>query len=277
MKTKKFAAAGIAGAASLALAFGAAGTASAVGSLDGLLGGGSLGSLGGEQCGTTAVTQDDLVVLGDDEREADVPAGTWYTPSDENPAAIQAADDDARGTGVLGFGQDGAGTSLYQASDLKLKGLKDLDKIEYTYTAIDGDSSVSNTPALQIRILNAPTEGGFATIVWSPKASDGAWGIANPTANSEDGTFWVTRTLNSGEENEIAKGQRTTLDNIIGAAPEADILGIGVQQTRDNDSTGVAVNTFTVGCETTDFELEEPEAGGSLAGIFGSLESLGGN
>ncbi|QDQ97088.1 hypothetical protein [Tomitella fengzijianii] len=276
MRAKKFAGASAAGIASVALVLGGTGVAGA------LPGAGSLGSLsgsigGGDQCGTTTVvTPEDLVDLNQDEDERKVSVGTWYTPGDENPATIGESTDDAHGTGVLNFKQSDKGTSLYQASDLKLSDLV-VDgaplPIEYTYTATDGASSDSNTPALQIRVLGASTidnGNGFATIVWSPQPADGKWGTAAPKA--DDGTFWVTKNIvNADEETELAKGSPATLAKIVELNPDATILGIGVQQTRDNDSTAVAVDTFTLGCQTTDFEATAPGPFGSLAGLFGSL------
>lgn len=264
MKSKKFAAAGIAGAASLALAFGAAGTASAAGSLDGLLGGGSLGSstAPGTNCGTTVVTPDSH--------------GIWSTPGDENKPGFA----EIKGEGALALTQaPEKGTSFYRTVGMPVSALLDdsdnVTEIEYRYYA-EGDASVTNTPALQLRVTGAPTgEGdGFATIVWSPEPSTGEWKEAKPE-NSDQ--FWVTRTLQDGQgDPALVSGKRTTLSDIIKKMPDATLDQIGVQQTKENTATNVGVDTFTFGCETTDFELDDPEAGGSLAGIFGSLESLGG-
>lgn len=285
MRAKNIAVASAAGLASVALALGATGIATAadgtgsLGSLTGSLG----GSADADQCGVTAVTPDDLVALGDSEPEADVPLGTWFTPGDENPATIIDATEDDHGTGVLGFEPNGDGTSLYQRVDLGLDDLTGKDAISYTFTAGNGEGANTNTPALQIRVLGANTAeaadggNGFATIVWSPQASDGAWGVATPDANVAQ--FWVTRDIVDAEGHTvIAKGpgNLTTLTEIAGKNPDANVYAVGVQQTRENQAEDVKVDTFTLNCATTDFELDaDSEPAGSLAAIFGSLGSLG--
>ncbi len=270
MRAKKFAGASAAGIASVALVLGGTGVAGA------LPGAGSLGSLtgsaDGDQCGTTVVTQNDLQTDGNG---ATLPAGTWYTPGDENAAVISAATDDAHGTGVLEFTQDAElGTSLYQASDLTLAELAAEGTIQYEFTASNDNAASSNTPALQIRVLGAATgsEDGFATIVWSPPAAEGEWVTAK--AEATDDSFWVTRDILDGNGDVVLeRGATATLDQIAESNPDATILGVGVQQTKGNDSTDVKVDNFTIGCQVTDFEVTAPGPFGSLAGLFGSVGS----
>ncbi|GAA4811349.1 hypothetical protein [Tomitella cavernea] len=276
MSVKKFAGASAAGIASVVLVLGGAGVAGA------LPGAGSLGSLtgsvGGDQCGTTVVTPEAM--------------GDWATPRDETPAAIVAAgaNDADFGNGVLTFPEDSAekpGTSLYNEVKIPLSDLLDdegkAEVFQFDYT------TSGQAPALQLRIVGANYnesmaesdaasgakhfESGFATIVWSPAAADGSWKKADTTGSDQ---FWVTRSIDGTEtlpELNRGPGNMDTLENIIARNPDATLIGYGVQQTRENDSTDVKVDNFTIGCQVTDFEVTAPGPFGSLAGLFGSVGS----
>ncbi|MGX1770084.1 hypothetical protein ACWIE7_17550 [Dietzia sp. NPDC055343] len=266
-------------AASAAVAFtaGSAFVAPVVGAAPGPLGSlgtGSLGSVGGH-CGEQVVTS--VNAEGD----------AWATPGDETAAAIGAAPEGAPapvGKSALKFSDENkkndesevtGGSSLYKTVDMPLADLLDDEgkgvKLSFDYFAS------GQAPALQIRLLGAnvkdsedKSNDGFATIVWSPAASDGTWKIAD--ANAAD-KFWVTRTL-VGEDGEptLARGAETTLAKIVELNPEAKVTAYGVQRTQENKSTNVAIDNFQFGCEVTNFEAPA-EAGplGSLSGIFGSL------
>ncbi len=264
MRTRKLAAAGVAGAASMALTLGAAGTAGAVGSMDS----GSLGSADpGTACGTTVVSPNNH--------------GTWSTPPDETPPGFAAVEGAPLGDGALTLGNSDQGTSFYRTVGMPLGDLAQesggLMDISYQYTAANEDNpSATGTPALQLRVTGASTAdggNGFATIVWSPEASDGAWAQAEPGDSDQ---YWVTRDIvDENDQVVLKKGERTTLSHIIELNPDATLDQIGVQQTKDNQSTDVAVDGFTFGCEVTDFE-PGGGPGGSLDGVLGSLNSLSG-
>lgn len=253
MNVKKFAAAGVAGVASIALAMGAAGTAGAAD--------GSLGSLtGGDNCGTTVVTPD--------------ATNGWFTPGDETPGVIKAIDNAKFGDGALSLGKDSAekkGTSFYKKTSVALSTLEKGDELiplSFWYTASE------QAPALQLRIVGASTTGEddhFATIVWSPGPSEGGWAEAKPAVSEQ---FWVTRDIVDGEKVLLKKGEKASLKSIIGMNPDASLVGYGVNKTNDNTSTGVAVDNFVFGCETTDFE--PAPAGGPFGSfdIFGSLSGI---
>lgn len=262
MSVKKFAAAGVAGVASIALAMGAAGTA---GAADGSLG---LGSVGADNCGTTVVTPDAM--------------NGWFTPQDEHKPVIKDFEGNT-GDGAVVFGQSTIGTSLYKQVNIPLKDLvKDgnlTTTIKYDYTAT-GDSS--NTPALQLRIMGAnygdPVAGesqfdnGFATIVWSPDASEDSWKTAEPGDSSD---FWVTKSI--GDDGDyLPRGEKASLADIISKTPNATLVAYGVNQTKENDSADVAMDKFVFGCETTDFEAVAPAPEDPMGSfdIFGSLSGI---
>lgn len=259
------------GVASAALAFGAGAALSApVAGAQSSLPTDSLGgSLGGETCGTEVVTPENQEASG------------WSSPDDENSAAIAAVEDAPEhiGDAALGFETDDSGTSLYKnanetaLTDLLLNG-EELVPISFDYT------SNGQAPALQIRLNDASlhededragSDVGFATIVWSPPAADGtAWQNAAP-GDSED--FWVTRDLAGADGELIPRGERMSLREIIDLNADAVVTDYGIQKTRENDSPGAMVDNFTLGCETTNFELEAEDTG-SLGDAFGSLEDM---
>ena len=85
--------------------------------------------------------------------------------------------------------------------------------------------------------------------------------------------FWVTRAIEGEDGKTIPRSTKMTLDQIIDLNPDAVVTDYGVQKTRDNTATNVAVDNFTLGCEVTNFELEaEPE--GSLEDPLGSLTDM---
>lgn len=259
------------GVASAALAFGAGAALSApVAGAQSSLPTDSLGgSLGGETCGTEVVTPENQEASG------------WSSPDDENSAAIAAVEDAPEhiGDAALEFESNDAGTSLYKnanetaLTDLLLNG-EELVPISFDYT------SNGQAPALQIRLNGASlhededragSDVGFATIVWSPPAADGtAWQNAAP-GDSED--FWVTRDLAGADGELIPRGERMSLQEIIDLNADAVVTDYGIQKTRDNTSPGAAIDNFTLGCETTNFELEAEDTG-SLGDAFGSLEDM---
>ena len=234
----------------------------------GSLGTGSLGTApGGPECGEHIVTPSTLEGSG------------WFTPGDENPAVIAEAPEGAPATvgkSALTFATHVKGTSLYKnANRKKLSELVGADgdlRMNFDYST-DGKA-----PALQIRLNNANlhddedragSDIGFATIVWSPPAAED-WSIADP---GDDDQFWVTRTLEGEDGEPIPSNTRMTLDEIIDLNPDAVVTEYGVQKTRDNTAENVAIDNFTLGCETTDFELEA-EASGSLDDVLGSIEGI---
>lgn len=252
------------GVASVAVAFGAGAALSApiAGAQSSLPG----GSLGADTCGEQIVTP------------ATLDASGWLTPDDETAAVIAAVEDapESVGNAALTFETDASGTSLYKdgdeadLSDLLLDG-EDLVPISFDYT------SGGQAPALQIRLndanLHESEDGaggsdiGFATIVWSPPAAEG-WDTADP---GDSGEFWVTRALDGPDGEPIPRATPMTLDEIIDLNPEAVVTEYGVQKTRDNTADDVAIDNFTLGCETTNFELD-PE--GSLENVFGSVTGI---
>ncbi|WP_182348780.1 hypothetical protein [Tomitella gaofuii] len=270
MNLKRIAATSAAGLASVTLAVGAVGTAGAAGSLAGLGSSGALGSAGapGTSCGTTVVTPDT--------------PGLWSTPGDEHGPGFAEVEGAPLGTGALTLENNSQGTSFYRTVGAPLADLVDdsgtLTDIAYDYTATnEATPAASNTPALQLRVTGASTvdESGvhFATIVWSPAPSEGEWTTATPGDSDQ---FWVTRDIvDDAGEVVLARGAKTTLAQIVELNPDATLEQIGIQQTKENQSTDVAVDNFVFGCEVTDFELTGADAGGSLAGLFGSLGSLG--
>lgn len=260
------------GVASAALAFGAGAALSApVAGAQSSLPTDSLGgSLGGETCGTEVVTPENQEASG------------WSSPDDENSAAIAAVEDAPEhiGDAALEFESNEAGTSLYKnanetaLTDLLLNG-EELVPISFDYT------SNGQAPALQIRLNGASLDAsesdedgydvGFATIVWSPEAADGTtWQEATP-GNTDQ--YWVTRSLSDGEGGVVERGERMTLQQIIDLNADAVVTDYGIQKTRDNTSPGAAIDNFTLGCETTNFELEAEDTG-SLGDAFGSLEDM---
>lgn len=233
------------------------------------------GSLGGEQCGEQVVTPDNREASG------------WGTPGDETAAEIAAVEGapDTVGDAAVTFPEDNPeqqGTSLYKNADrMPLADLLGEDgnpvPLSYEYT------SEGQAPALQIRLNDANLaetedsaghEVGFATIVWSPADGDGSWQTANPGDSDE---FWVTRALVGGEGDDVPRGERKSLKEIIELNPDAVVTAYGVQMTRDNESDNVAVDSFTLDCETTNFELDSEDGlFGSLTDVFGSVTgSLG--
>lgn len=254
----------------------------------GSLGTGSLGTApGGPECGEHVVTPATLEASG------------WFTPDDENPAVIGAAPGEAPddvGDSALTFptenkedegGNPTGGSSLYKNVEMPIADLLDEDgdgdddgvKLSFDYTA-NGQA-----PALQIRLNDASLadsekgaagyEDGFATIVWSPDPANGNWATADANLGDTANQFWVTRAL-QGDDKTVTRGERKTLKEIVDLNPNAKIVAYGVQRTRDNTSTDVAIDNFTFGCETTNFELpaEDDLLGsvtGSLGGDTGSL------
>lgn len=226
-----------------------------------------LGSAGGDNCGEQVVTS------------VNADGADWGTPPDENAAKIAAAPEsapDELGNGVLSFVTDVSGTSLYKnANKMPLADIIGEDDkpiaLSYEYT------SSGQAPALQIRLNDANIVGdnsgvGFATIVWSPAAvTDGTWETAAPASDAKE--FWLSKSIEGATDGEGTQANKTTLARIVELNKDAKIVAYGVQQTRENASTGVAVDNFTFGCETTNFELEpEDDAPAeSPSGIFGSL------
>lgn len=255
-----------AGVATVAVAFGAGAalSAPAAGAQSSLPG----GSLGGDACGEQIVTPDTLAAAG------------WFTPDDEEAAEIAAVEGAPENVGAAALTLPTSelstgGSSLYKnADDTPLAELlRDGDglvPLSYDYT------SSGQAPALQIRLNDASlhesetgagSDIGFATIVWSPPATDG-WDTADP---GEDGEFWVTRALEGPDGDPIPRNTRMTLNEIIDLNPEAVVTEYGVQKTRENTAEDVAIDNFTLGCETTDFELEPS---GGLGDVFGSLQGI---
>ena len=233
----------------------------------GSLGTGSLGTApGGPECGEHIVTPSTLEGSG------------WFTPGDENPAVIAEAPEGAPATvgkSALTFATHVKGTSLYKnANRKKLSELVGADgdlRMNFDYST-DGKA-----PALQIRLNEASLadtevdrEGfkeGFATIVWSPVTANG-WVKADPATSKE---FWVTRALKGDGEEEnpaLPRGTKTTLKEIVALNPNAVVTEYGIQKTKDNTAENVAIDNFTFGCETTNFELDSEE--GPLASVTGS-------
>lgn len=254
--------------AAVAFAAGSALVAPAAGAQSSLPG----GSLGGEQCGEQVVTPENLATSG------------WAAPDDETAAEIAAVDGASEevGAAALTFPEDSdeaPGTSLYKTgNEMMLSELVGDDgntvPLSYDYT------SSGQAPALQLRLNGASLadseedsagyDDGFATIVWSPAdGTAGEWGAAEPEDSDQ---FWVTRALDAGDEGDIDRGERMTLEEVVDLNPNATITAYGVQQTRDNDATNVAIDNFTLGCETTNFELESDEGFlGSLTDVFGNM------
>lgn len=257
------------GVASVAVAFGAGAALSApIAGAQSSLPGGSLGGSLGDACGTEVVTPETLEASG------------WFTPTDETDAKIDAVDGapESVGAAALTLPTDAAqGSSLYKNAERApladlLRDGENLTPLSYEYTA-DGQA-----PALQIRLNEANlaasedragSDVGFATIVWSPPTAEG-WKIANPGDSNQ---FWVTRTLEGDDGADVPSGTMMTLDEIINLNPDAVVTEYGVQKTRDNTADDVAIDNFTLGCETTNFELEAEDTG-SLGDAFGSLEDM---
>lgn len=238
---------------------------SASGSLD-------LGSLGGGTCGTQVVTPANLETSG------------WFTPADENEPTFTDDEDAPLGDGALAFEQDEAGTSLYKKSGVLLASiLSESGDVAMNYQF----KSSGQAPALQIRILDGNVQGndgetnGFATIVWSPSPGEpGKWTDAKV---SEAKNFWVTRPVLKKDSNEVwlNRGEEASLKEIVehlnGNDKDAKVSEYGVQQTKENTATGVAVDQFVFGCETTDFEpkpvVDDDNEDPATGGFFGSLEN----
>lgn len=251
------------GVASVAVAFGAGAALSApvAGAQSSLPG----GSLGGDNCGEQVVTPETLEDSG------------WFTPEDENAAEIGAVDGAPESVGAAALTLESSGTSLYKNADETplaelLRDGEDLVPVSFEYT------SGGQAPALQIRLNEANlhesetgsgSDIGFATIVWSPPQAEG-WETADP---GDDGQFWVTRALEGPDGEAIPRNTEMTLDEIIDLNPDAVVTEYGVQKTTDNTASDVAIDNFTLGCETTNFELDA-DADGSLGNILGSLEGL---
>lgn len=249
------------GVASVAVAFGAGAALSApvAGAQSSLPG----GSLGADNCGEQVVTPETLEASG------------WFTPPDEIPAEIAAVDGAPDTVGDAALTLESTGSSLYKNADEAplaelLRDGEDLVPLSYEYT------SIGQAPALQIRLNGANlaesedgagSEIGFATIVWSPPTTD-TWATADPA--DDDGSFWVTRALEGEDGEDIPRSTQMTLDEIIDLNPDAVVTEYGVQKTSDNTATDVAADNFTLGCEVTNFELEDEEAPGPL----GSLTDL---
>ena len=250
------------GVASVAVAFGAgaalaAPVAGAQSSLPG-------GSLGGDSCGEQVVTPETLEDSG------------WFTPEDEIAAEIAAVDGASEAVGAAALTLESSGSSLYKSADEAplaelLRNGDSLVPLSFDYT------SSGQAPALQVRLnganlaeseSGAGSDIGFATIVWSPPATTDTWATADPA--DDDGSFWVTRALEGENGEDIPRYTEMTLDEIIDLNPDAVVTEYGVQKTGDNTATGVAADNFTLGCESTNFELVEEEA----PGLFGSLTDL---
>ena len=231
----------------------------------------NLGSLGGDSCGTEVVTPEGAEGAG------------WTTPGDETPATIEEVTDHTS-AGALVFGPDSEekkGTSLYKASGKKLETILDAEgqlssPLTFDYT------SEGQAPALQIRLRDASVANwgtpniNFATIVWSPAASDGSWKKAEPKADAAE--WWITRDVLDADGTEVhAQGPSnlTTLDKLVELNPNATIIEYGVQKTQENNENNVAIDNFTFECVTTDFEKEAPAAPAPTGPDFGSL-ALGG-
>ena len=254
----------------MAVAFGAGAALSApVAGAQSSLPGGSLGdSLGGEVCDTEVVTPENQETAG------------WFTPDDEDAAEIAAVEDAPATVGE-------AALSLPTSTDRGSSLYKDADAVPLAELLRDGDglvplsyeyTSSGKTPALQIRLNGANlhdsatgggTDIGFATISWSPPTAEG-WTTADPGDSDE---FWVTRPLEGPDGEAIPRFTTMTLDEIIDLNPNAVVTEYGVQKTRDNTAENVAIDNFTLGCETTNFELETEDTGG-LDDVFGSLEDV---
>ena len=231
----------------------------------------NLGSLGGDTCGTEVVNPDNLDASG------------WFTPQDENKPSFVEDEDAPLGNGALALAHHEKGTSLYKKSGAPLSSLLTADgQVAMNYQF----KSSGQAPALQIRLLGANVKGtngednGFATIVWSPEPGDAdTWTDAKAPESAE---FWVTREIldEAGEEVEIPRGEQHTLKELVealtaGDGSDATVSEYGVQQTKENSATGVAVDQFVFGCETTDFEKSAPAAPAPTGPDFGSL-ALGG-
>ena len=237
---------------------------SASGSLD-------LGSLGGDDCGTEVVNPDNLEASG------------WFTPGDENKPSFAADADAPLGDGALALAQHDKGTSLYKKSGAPLSSLLTADgQVAMNYQF----KSSGQAPALQIRVLGANVKGnsetetnGFATIVWSPAEGEaGKWTDAKA---SEAKNFWVTRPVLNKDNGEVwlERGKEASLKEIVehlnGNGKAATVSEYGVQQTKENSATGVAVDQFVFGCETTDFEaaIEPGDDEDVPGGFLGSLQN----
>lgn len=252
-------------AASAAVAFtaGSAFVAPVVGANPlGSLGSGSLGSLG-DNCGEKVVTS-----LKD---------SGWGTPTDETPADLKKLEKptEKQGASAVAFPDEDTqgkpGASLYKSVDLPIATLLKDDKpiaLSYDYTAS------GQAPALQIRLNNANVEKSgnekqFATIVWSPVNSDGAWKTAKPGSDAAE--FWMTKPILGVSDGEGTQGKKTTLKRLVELNKNAKIVEYGVQRTQENNSTNAAFDNFTFGCEVTKFELPANDGPlGSLTNIFGS-------
>lgn len=250
------------GVASVAVAFGAGAALSAplAGAQSSLPG----GSLGADNCGEQVVTPETLEDSG------------WFTPEDEGAAEIATVDGAPEAVGAAALTLESSGSSLYKTADEAplaelLRDGEDLVPLSYEYT------SSGQAPALQIRLnganlaeseTGAGSDIGFATIVWSPPTTDD-WATADPA--SDDGSFWVTRALEGEDGEDIPRNTQMTLDEIIDLNPDAVVTEYGVQKTNDNTATDVAADNFTLGCETTNFELEEEETPGPLGSLTDSF------
>lgn len=161
---------------------------------------------------------DHTVTQGDVTGEFDPMLG-WFTPSDETAATID-------GDG-LHFGPSHNGTSLYKRVVVPL-GAVDQSKLGFEAT---GDKQ----PAYQLRVLGSESGGmlGFGTVVWDGVDQNG---------------FWLTGDgPHSGQEN---KG---TLAEIAAKNPNAVVVAYGLNQTRDNDATGIVAESIQFGCANNTF------------------------
>ncbi|MDV8001921.1 hypothetical protein [Rhodococcus sp. IEGM 1408] len=225
-----------------------------------------------DDCGVTTVTPSGLKAAG------------WSTPSDETPAEIGAVADAPAEVGAAAVtfpvADPAVGTSLYKnANKMPLAELMEGDElVDLSYDYF----SSGQAPALQIRVNGADLADsesnaggydiGFATIVHSPANSDGEWKTADP---GESDSFWVTRALKGEDGQVIPRMTMMTFEQILELNWDAVVTEYGVQKTKENVATNDAVDNFTLGCETTNFELaDEDGSAGSLSGIFGSVSGI---
>src|SRR5699024_504642 len=164
------------------------------------------------------------------------------------------------------------GTSLYKyAERMPLDELLEDGApvpMSYQYTS-DGQA-----PALQIRLNGAsvPEAEYRARLATSGRRRARGGGTRREADPADSGQVWATRDIADADgEAVLPRGERTTLEEIVGMHPDAVVTEYGVQKPRDNTPEGVAIDDFTFGCETTDFEPDADEEDG---GPLGSLTDI---